>query len=257
MFLLDYINMRSQLHLNRILNILEAILMVLDICVLGVEKMLVDNYGCEFYTLHLPGHGKEYLSGYLRKYDIISVNEKVTVITVATDEVKDECPLIHQLDDSGISYINAAKYKESKEWKHTDKIGLILKALDEVATPYVLIMDANDALILKDIDDGFIEKWKRFDCEILYNASDMLYPPILGTAMESESPFIQHYLNAGVCFGLTEYAKSVYQTAYEEFLHGQYAPYDSEQYYIRISWMSHDRMKIDNRSNLFLLSHGR
>lgn len=220
---------------------------------------IIDSFGSDnFYVLHLPGNGKENLGFMLLDPPVISIDERITLITVATEEVRDQCPLIHQLEASGVPYVNAGMYQErGKVWEQKDKLTLILKALAEVNTPYVMLMDANDAIILRDLDAGFIERWKQFDCDFLFNASDMLYPHLFATDMEVNSPFIQHYINAGVGFGLAEYAKSIYQTAYEESTQENFCPYDSEQYYIRISWLTHDRIKIDDHSNLFLLTHGR
>lgn len=209
------------------------------------------------YTLHLPGNGKEILGNLLNNAPAVKIDNQVTLITVATEDVKDKCPLIKQLEDSNISYINAAKYQPiDKKWEHKDKLNLIVQALEEVKTPYVFIMDANDAIILNDIDSEFIEKWKSFDCDFLYNASDMLFPNLFCTDMEVGIPFSQHYINAGVGFGFTDYAKEIYQTAYEESQQDNYYPFDSEQYYVRISWLTHLKIKIDYRSKLFLLSHG-
>lgn len=217
-----------------------------------------DTYGnTDFYTLHLPGEGKDKLGWMMHEIPVVKVDDSITVITTATEDIFEKCPLILQLCGSKIPFINAALWQNpEKEWKKIDKLSLICRALEEVTTPYVLIMDANDAMILKDLNEAFIEKWKGFDCDILFNASEYLFPKIIADEHELDSPFCQHYLNAGVCFGLTDYAKSLYQKAYEESIAENYAPYDSEQYYIRIAWADHPRMKIDDRANLFLLSHG-
>lgn len=214
------------------------------------------------YTLHLPGNGKKRLGDFLYTLiNPISIHDDVTLITVATPNVIDDCPLIKQLNISNIDYLNAGLcFNTEYEWNKVDKIPLIGHALFQVKTPYVLIMDANDAIITKDINEEFIEKWKNFDCDILYNASECFYPKDSIIHDRELDPYniihVQHYLNAGVCFGKTEYAKSIYAEAYRQRLLGEFKFIDSEQYYIRIAWLKHPRMKLDMESELFLLSHG-
>ena len=217
-----------------------------------------DSYGySDYYVLHLPGNGKENLNYLFDDSPKVSIADNITLITIATDNILSKCPLIDQLDHSEAKYINAAKYQENeKEWEAKDKLDLICKSLEDVTTPYVMLMDANDSILLKDLDADFIERWKRYECDMLYNASDKLYPNLFCTDMECYTPFTHHYLNAGVGFGLTEYAKSIYQTALLESKSNNFAPYNSEQYYVRIAWLTHDRIKIDDGEHLFLLSHG-
>lgn len=213
------------------------------------------------YILHLPGEGKKYLGHFLKrlKEQTIAVDKEVTVITTATTDTKDSCPLVYQLEKSGQAYINSADGFDG-EWRKTVKLPLILRALQNVTTPYVFLLDANDVVILRDIDQSFIDLWRQYDCDILFNGSQYLYPKIISAPIEKEhnSPFVNHYLNAGVCFGYTDKIKQIYETAYYHSKHEHYAPYDSEQYYVRIGIIEEKdiRVKIDDGSCLFLCSHG-
>lgn len=228
----------------------------------GDRMELKDSLGQnQQYILHLPGEGKKKIGHLLkkRKEQIIAVDSDIAVITTATPDTAEDCSLIYQLGQSGISYINSAK-DFSGEWKKTAKLPLILNALKGVTAPYSLVLDANDVVVLRDVDKEFIESWKRYSCDVLFNGSQYLYPKIFSSPMEKEqnSPFINHYLNAGVCFGYTEKLKELYEKAYYHSLHEHYAAYESEQYYIRISIIecTDIKCKIDDGSHLFLCSHG-
>lgn len=226
----------------------------------GERMAIKDSLGASSaYILHLPGEGKKHLGGLLDRHQPVSVCEEIAVVTTATPDTIDKCPLIHQLDTSGVRYINSAE-SYTGEWQRTAKLSLIWKALSDVTTPYVLVLDANDVVILKDIDAGFIDTWKRYACDVLFNGSQYLYPKIIAAPIEKEhaSPFVNHYLNAGVCFGLTDRIKQLYETAYYHSQHEHYAPCDSEQYYVRIAIIEREdvRCKIDDGSYLFLCSHG-
>lgn len=215
------------------------------------------------YVLHLPGEGKKYIGGYLRRLKEIEIGqppEDVTILTTATKDTMENCPLIYQLDKSGVSFINSAKDYEG-EWKKTIKLPLILNALSTIDTKYTLLLDANDVVMLKSIDQDFITTFNKFNCDILFNGSQYLYPKIISAMIEKEheSPFVNHYLNAGVCFGYTDKIHQIYDTAYYHSQHKHYAPFESEQYYVRIGIIEHEKdvkVKIDDASHLFLCSHG-
>lgn len=224
--------------------------------------VIKDSLGrLEPYILHLPGEGKKHLGHYLDKLKerTIQIDKLATLITTATEDVEDECPLIYQLNNSSQNYINSAEGYFGA-WKKIAKLPLILNALSYVETDYVLLLDANDVVLLKDIDHTFISKWKEYDCDILFNGSQYLYPKVFSAPIEHEhdSPFVNHYLNAGVCFGYTEKLKQLYEKAYYHSQHEHYAPYDSEQYYVRIGIVECKDIetKIDDGSHLFLCSHG-
>lgn len=223
---------------------------------------MVSGFQSNAYVLHLPGEGKKYLGHMLNKLkeDTITVDKDISIITTATENTLDSCPLIYQLNKSSLNYINSAEECDGSVWLKKMKLPLIRDALKNTVTPYALILDANDVAITRDIDHKFISIWKEFDCDILFNGSQYLYPKGISAPIEKEhnSPFVNHYLNAGVCFGKTDKLLQLYETAYYHSEHEHYAPIDSEQYYIRIGIIEEKdiRVKIDDGSILFLCSHG-
>lgn len=209
--------------------------------------------------LHCPGQGQERHLGYLfsKTFHQFKKADNITIITIVTSDRVETSPLLRQLLNNNNPFINAADFiEQEKKWQKNDKIYLYQKALNQVETEYTILLDANDVIILNDLDEDFINEWKEFNCDILFNGSEYLYPKdshIL--TIESEYPFFcQHYLNCGVCFGRTEEIRKLYDKAAEI----ANEKHDSEQYWIReaIREGKFRKVKIDNRSKLFLLSHG-
>lgn len=229
--------------------------------------MIQDTFNNKPYILHLPGMGKERAGSFLyfEKENPVRIHSNITIITIATDDILEDCPLIQQLNNNKVPYINAAKYYiPDGEWQKINKLPLIIKAFEEVKTPYILVIDANDTVILQDLDEAFIEKWKQFNADILYNAGQYPYPKDLMIAKESiewdnirnMNVYTNHYLNAGVCFGKSDVIREFYKSAYDIYESHEYEHIDSEQYYIKLAYMYRDDVKIDNGNHLFLCSHG-
>ena len=229
--------------------------------------MITDTFNNSPYILHTPGMGKGRAGAFLYfgKESEISVAPEIAIVTIATDDILDSCPLIYQLNKNNIPYINAAEYYDhSKEWEKVDKLSLLIQAFEAITTEYVLVTDANDAVILRDLDNKFISKWKQYDCDILYNAGQYNYPKEVHVPKESidwdnvrnMNVYTNHYLNAGVCFGKLETIKQFYKQAYDIYTSGEYEHIDSEQYYIKLAYTYRDDVKIDNGNHLFLCSHG-
>jgi hypothetical protein len=223
-----------------------------------------DSMGCypEAYILHLPDTGKHRLPQLLNaiKNNPVTMIDDITIVTTATLDILNEYPLIDQLKNSNIDFINSAVGFD-EVWQRKVKVPLVNAVMEKVTTPYTLVLDANDVVILKDIDNEFIEKFKKFDCDIVFNGSWVLYPNTPNTHIESDrkSPFYHHYINAGVCFGYTDKIAQLYQTAFENSNTVKYRPIDSEQYYIRTSIIDNKdsiNVKIDDGSHLFLVSNG-
>ena len=227
---------------------------------------ICDTFNNKPYILHMPGKGKT-IGGsflYFKKEEDINISNNITIITIATDDILEQCPLIYQLDKNKVPYINAAKFRDnSQEWQKVDKLYLLIQAFEGVSTEYALVIDANDSVILQDLDDEFISKWKQYNCNILYNAGQYNYPKDLYIPKESvewdnirnTNVYTNHYLNAGVCFGKTYIIKEFYRSAYDIYISGEYDHIDSEQYYIKLAYMHRDDIKIDDGCHLFVCSH--
>jgi len=232
-----------------------------------MNTIFYDTFNNSPYILHTPGMGKEKAGAFLYfgKENEISISPKIAIVTIATNDVLDYCPLIYQLNKNDIQYINAAKYYDhSKEWEKVNKLNLLIQAFEEVTTEYVLVTDANDVVILRDLDNEFISAWNQYNCNILYNAGQYNYPKALQVVKESVewdnirnmNVYTNHYLNAGVCFGKSDVIKEFYKSAYDIYESHEYEHIDSEQYYIKLAYQHRDDVKIDNGCHLFICSHG-
>lgn len=217
----------------------------------------------EAYTLHSPGLGKKNFAKLLndvKKTEIKKCCDDITIVTTATSDLADKYPLIEQLNKSNISYLNSAKEFDGK-WKRTVKIPLIKNIMKEVTTPYTLLLDANDVVLLKDIDEKFLETWKEYNCDMVFNGQWCMWPRVPSSTIESDkqSPFYYHYFNAGVCLGYTDKIAQLYNRAEECLNSKDYHPIDSEQYFLRMAMLKEKdiKIKIDDGCHLFFVAYNK
>ena len=177
--------------------------------------------------------------------DKTTLSNDITILTFASENI--DFSLVKQLDNNGIDYINAAY---SKGWKNTNKIDNILNIIDSISTPYILCLDAVDVLLSYDLSD-LIDRFKSFDCDILYNASITNYPNICKDFEETESGF--KYLNSGAFIGKIEYIKEFYQ--YIKSL-GDFSEFsDSDQFKVRLARQKYN-IKVDTECFIFQTLNG-
>lgn len=156
--------------------------------------------------------------------------DNLTVITTFTN--KDASPLVYQLENNKIPYINSYK-NEYGEFIMTDKVKYILNALKEVKTEMVLILDGYDVLIQN--FDKLIENFKLYNTRMLYNASKNNYPVVVLDKMPFRDYIGQfNCFNAGCAIGYTKDFIDFYSDAYETMNKpGFFNPYGSEQFILR------------------------
>ena len=65
--------------------------------------------------------------------------------------------------------------KDIQTWRNIEKIKLYRDALDEVTTPYVMGLDSDDVIVLRDPYEAVV-KFQEMDCEMLFNAELTFYP---------------------------------------------------------------------------------
>ena len=162
---------------------------------------------------HFPGSAsyfKEYWIDLFEKNAVFKEAENLTIITFATNE--DESPLITQLKRNGVKYINAVDSEAA--WVNTQKISYLLKALEQVTTDYVLVLDGYD-VVIQDLN-GILEKFKELNYRILFNATNNNYPEIEVDSIPNRDKLGDFcYLNAGGCIGYREDLKKFYKEVLE------------------------------------------
>ena len=91
--------------------------------------------------------------------------------------------------------------KEVENWWNPIKIRLMRRYIKTAKTTYTLFLDSNDTAII-DID-SIVEKFKTFNCDMLYNAQTTAYPTIACSDSETASGDDYPYLNSGAWIGVT------------------------------------------------------
>jgi hypothetical protein len=212
---------------------------------------VLNHHESDFLIAHFQGVSiKTYpvLIENYKKAGIKPVPDSVTIVTIWNQQL--DSLLTSQLKKNGIGFINEAEIGE--EWVNTKKIEYIRKGLDRVKTEYVLILDAGDVLLAKDLT-GIIDRFKDYDRKLLFGATKSNYPKLLIDKIHDRDfrgDFC--YLNAGTAFGYTEYAKDFYSRA-AKILDTYYkVPYNSEQFIIRHTFKDcTDEVDFDYNSSIF------
>lgn len=215
-------------------------------------KKILSHTGNEVYIGHFQGNTiKKYL-------DIVEecslrnviINPKIQVITVFTDPSKALTAL--QLERSQMPYLNA--YKETdKEFSNVDKILYYVDALKKTTSEYSLLVDGYDVLFMRNLDEGFIEEFKKFKVDILFNATKNNYPNFTIDDVKERNQLGEfQYLNAGVVFGKTSdllsfYEEALLNTKNDEIIN----PWNSEQLYIRYTANGKKNLSFDSNCVLF------
>lgn len=200
------------------------------------NKYYYNKNGDELYILHFPGNSLENQE----HVDIIAeelnreikISPELSIISIMDRNCAKESPIIKQCEKNSIPVHNSALNELT--WKNTAKIPHILETLEEVSTPYVLILDGRDTVIVNNLDDNFLEKYKSFGKPIVYNGTPVAYPKV---AIEDIREILsikgkQKFLNAGVCIGEKDALIDFYTKA--QHINASLPNNKSEQYIIRL-----------------------
>lgn len=204
------------------------------------EVYLTPN-GNKINISHFPGWTRykyKRLMEKMAKTKIKNVPENLTIMTVVDDDTAnyDKSPLINQLKENNIPFINAAEHKDVYPWVNNKKIELICNALKEVKTEYCLILDGIDVVINRDLNH-IIDDFKTYNKDIIFNATAWAHPSVEIDVIENRKEIYgtYSYLNAGCCIGNTDALLKFYKEVLKMF---KATPeddefYSSEQYFVR------------------------
>lgn len=222
-----------------------------------MHKNYINDKNNKIYVAHFPGSGIK-LGQSIIDENInrsISIDSRISIITPTTRECGLTSGLIKELEYNSINYINTAE--NETVWLNTKKIKYILESLEKVRTEYALILDGRDTIILNDLDEEFIEKFKSLKFDIIYNATTVQFPRNLviePLKQLMKIPYPRKYLNAGVCFGKVDSLKKMYNTCEEILLNTKNKTL--EQPIVRMARQKHlDICGIDHECDLFVATH--
>jgi hypothetical protein len=155
--------------------------------------------------------------------------ENMTIVTFLFG--KKTFSLKNQLDNNKIEYKNFIDTKAGY-WMNRFKIKYICDYIDQIDTDYILCLDGIDTLLSEDLST-IVNKFLRFDTDILYNASIINYPELEYTE-KTNSNF--KYLNAGAFIGKTDSIKEFYKYIYDNFYEtDDVGSVKSEQHRVRLA----------------------
>jgi len=102
-------------------------------------------------------------------------------------------------------------------WRNDMKLYLNVEALDQVASEYVMALDADDVLVVASARQ-MLETFRSFDCDIVFSAEKFCWPrvPFLATFEEALAESAYRYLNSGAWIGRTEVCRRFYRDCLEE-----------------------------------------
>lgn len=214
--------------------------------------MKVLNYeGYEFCAAHFQGGthvGFTNIVEHIKKQNL-SLPHNIEIVTACN--IPDHAMLINQLNDNNISYHNKAE--KGGYWNNLKKIGYIHEALKDVKSEYVLILDAGDVLLTPSVKD-ILQLFRSYSKKLIFGATKNNYPDLLIDKIQDRDFRGEfRYLNAGTCFGTTEYCKIFYKKA-SDILNEQriYNPAKSEQLIIRHAFKyATEEVDFDYKCRLF------
>ncbi|NDO50755.1 hypothetical protein FMM75_15605 [Lachnospiraceae bacterium MD335] len=208
------------------------------------------------YILHFPGHGlKDFMHIIDDNIDReIVVGDDISIISTMNQHCWEGSPVREQCEKNHIPIYNTAL--EEVEWSNPLKIKHAMICLNKVATKYALILDGRDVVLVRDMADEFIEKFKKFGKPILYNGTPVAFPkePVEPLAELFQIRGKQKFLNAGVCFGEVEALKTFYARCAE--ISAKLPDNKSEQLIVRMARQEmKDLVAIDHNNELFRICH--
>jgi len=161
--------------------------------------------------------------------------------------------LEHRLDSSNTEY--ALLGKEVEKWTNPHKIELLKNFLPSVKTEFVLVLDCCDVVISSDLSK-IIDDFKTFNCNVLYNASSVVYPAEKHYSSIEEiicDDFFNH-LNSGCFIGYKNYCLQLYTEAYEFEDEITKEHHYSDQIRLKALYVKkHPEIKIDSKCKIFQL----
>lgn len=170
-----------------------------------MQKRTYYNNENKQYILHFPG---EYMFGVdICELEInrkIKVSKDITICSPMTANYVENSYIKKQCDFNNIKLMNSEIALNTKVWNAVDKITMIIEMLEQVDTEYTLILDGKDTIIVNDLDKDFINTYKEYNVDILFNADVSPFPSDYREYIPKEAiEYHTKFLNSGICFGKT------------------------------------------------------
>lgn len=165
---------------------------------------------------------------------IIVKPENLTILTYAFGKDINNFPLIKQLQENNIEYINLCDFHTIDKWSMLLKISMLSEYLnnENVKTKYVVILDASD-IVLSENFENIVDSFIKTNKKILYGAGQNKYPNVnFFNEIHEISRTPNRYLNAGTVIAETQELKDFINKVMEN-IDDKKNVWKSEQYVIR------------------------
>ena len=226
------------------------------------DKAILNYNGHPIYTVHVPGDNEKELkelAAYYAEKELV-VDSNITIVTTATPDLWENCPVRMQCEANNIPLYNGA-LNFVGEWTNPFKPFFIVEALKHVNTDYVLIVDGRDVVLTHDLDEELIEKFKALDVDMVFNGTPRSFPrfgePIdVVVKRKGNHPF----LNAGVVFGYRYAVRRLYEDTVTRLESPHFRNTGSEQKVLTdvlVGLVVAERLEyaVDSDSELFAVLH--
>lgn len=185
----------------------------------------------------------------------VNLKKNITLpkdLTIVTWNNKHNSLLEQQLKKLNINYLNLVEV--GIDWfSNRIKIHSFIEGFDKIKTKYVLGLDSFDVIIVGELEN-ILEKFKNFNCNLLFNATNFNYPNYathLNTPEENKNQYFK-YLNSGCFIGEKNFIKSVFSECLflPEELKSQYP--QSDQFLLKFLYFDkYPNIRIDSCCEIF------
>ena len=136
----------------------------------------------------------------------IKINPDITLVSPMNEYCYKNSYLVKQLNLNDIPVMKSNKifYINEADWNNTFKIEAIIEILEKTTTEFAVVLDGKDTCIIKDLDNNFINDFKKYNADIVYNSMAERYPNIRLDGEQSLTNTNHCYINAGLCIGYTD-----------------------------------------------------
>ena len=219
----------------------------------------MNNYTLkDCYICHAFGkiffNSKDILESHIN--DNIKVDSSISIVSPMNKNCYTQSYLVKQCKHNNLSLpISEKLFKISSEkWSNVFKIEGIIEILKKTTTEFAVVLDGKDTCIVKDLDFNFINEFKKYKADIVYNAMNFKYPfANLETRQFLENNHFR-YINAGLCIGYTDKLLQFYKECIHN-IEGAMNGWNnrpSEQYVVRKTAVSSDIIvRCDYNNTLF------
>lgn len=204
------------------------------------------RYGSDFVLSLLKTEGRRTLDPHAQ-----TLNSSLAIMSWSNYTIE----TLIEKECAAFGYTVAMTCQSVIPWSFLAKISRLHDFLVHSRAPYVLALDCMDVLFARALT-GIIRDFEEFNCDMLFNAEQVNYPPRLSTTwfeiQHSHPPFA--FLNAGAIMCRREPAIALVKKAMDMVLPVRYT--DDQSRYKQLYESYYPAVRIDSRCKIFQAVNG-